>query len=117
MGTNLQLKEIKSRRETELRKDLEVIGRILSKPWKMKIFHEVYKTWTEDSRKGLSGYELARLTKKQISTVYTFLHEMKKYGVFEFLDEVNKIRKVRITKYGIEIYAKIESVIRLFMIS
>jgi predicted transcriptional regulator len=115
MGTNLQFKEIKSREETGLRKDLEVIERILSKPWKMKILHEVYKTWTEDPKKGLSGYKLARLTKKQISTVYEFLHEMVGHGVFEFLDDVNRVRKVRITQYGIEIYTKIESTINLIV--
>jgi len=113
MGTNLQ-QEIKSREGTKLRKDLEVIGRILFKPWRIRIFYEVYKTGLENPRRGLSGYELARLTKKQISTVYTFLHEMESYGVFEFLDKVNNVKKVKITNYGIQIYGKIKDIISPF---
>ncbi|MEM2292584.1 MAG: hypothetical protein QXX41_04855 [Nitrososphaerota archaeon] len=116
MGTNIcdkpKTKRSSTKQETDdLIREMEIIGKILSERWKTKIFLEVYKMAIKNPKICLSGYSLAHLTKKSFSTVYNFLHEMEREGIFEFLDEVNNIRKVRITKYGQEIYEKIKNII------
>ena len=93
-------------------KEVELIGKILSESWRTKIFLTVYKTWLQNPEKGLSGYKLARLTGKPISTVYKFLHEMVKHEVFEFINDVNDVKKVKINKkYGPQLYDKIEKIV------
>ncbi|MCS7106340.1 MAG: hypothetical protein NZ942_03420 [Candidatus Aenigmarchaeota archaeon] len=116
MGTNINAMNRTTNRysraqEAKDLKEIEIIGKILSESWKTKIFIKVCKMGLQDRRLGISGYKLARLTGKYVSVVYNFLYEMESEGIFEFVDKINYVKKVRISNYGLQIYSKIEMIL------
>lgn len=122
MGTKTHDKNIVKRTPTDqkiddLKREMEIIGKILSESWKTKIFIEVCKVSLQHPGLAISGYKLARLTGKSISTVYNFLHEMEALGIFKFTDPVNGIKKVRIKNdgLGLQIYSKIKMIFPTLM--
>lgn len=88
--------------------DMKVIREILSSEYRIKIFLAVKKKTKPDGRVYLTGYRLAKIASVSPSTAYKWMERLVQYGVFEYPGQIDGIKRVKITKYGIRIYEKIK---------
>lgn len=89
--------------------DIRVIAEILLSEYRTKMFLAVKKKTKPDGNVYLSGYKLAKIASVSPSTAYKWMKKLVDYGIFEY-PEIDDVKRVKITEYGISIYNKLRLV-------